>query len=110
MKIPVRKLTLSLSLSCKQIRRLCRCLRSKVSSLRSQVRIPKGCLAIHVGKEQKRFVIPILYLYHPFISKLLVEAGKEFGYNYQGPLIIPCEIHDFQQLARLIDREKKSMI
>ncbi|GLJ31383.1 hypothetical protein SUGI_0629740 [Cryptomeria japonica] len=101
-------------------RRVCRlfcCLRSKIFSFRSRVRIPldrplsklvpQGCVAIQVGQEHQRYVIPILYLSHPFITKLLVEAEKEFGYDQRGTLTLPCELDDFEQLKWLIDREKK---
>ncbi|GLJ31391.1 hypothetical protein SUGI_0629860 [Cryptomeria japonica] len=68
--------------------------------------VPKGCVAIYVGEEKNRYVIPILYLYHPFISKLLVEAEMEFGYHNRGALTLPCHTDDFEQLKWLIDREK----
>ncbi|GLJ31392.1 hypothetical protein SUGI_0629870 [Cryptomeria japonica] len=68
--------------------------------------VPKGCVAIYVGEEQNRYVIPIFYLYHPFISKLLVEAEMEFGNHNRGPLTLPCNTDDFEQLKWLIDREK----
>lgn len=74
--------------------------RRKVSS--------EGYVAVYVGEERRRFVIPILYLSHPFITKLLTEAEAEFGYNYEGPLTVPCNIDDFEQVKWLIDREKTS--
>ncbi|KAH9322601.1 hypothetical protein KI387_017240, partial [Taxus chinensis] len=101
------------------IRRLFGCLRSKISLTRSQGRIPpslscdstpklapKGCVTVFVGQERWRYVIPIPYLYHPFIAKLLVEAENEFGSDHKGLFAVPCDADDFEQLKWLIDREK----
>eukprot|EP01018_Ginkgo_biloba_P010686 Gb_31890 [translate_table: standard] len=68
--------------------------------------VPKGCVPVDVGEEQQRFVIPIGYLYHPFIVDLLIETENTFGYDQKGPLRIPCDVGDFEQLKWLIDREK----
>lgn len=72
---------------------------------RSRKLVPKGCVAVYVGEERQRFVIPILYLRHQFITRLLAEAEVEFGYKYRGPVTVPCDIHDFEQVKWAIDRE-----
>ncbi|KAL4390029.1 hypothetical protein AHAS_Ahas03G0104200 [Arachis hypogaea] len=55
------------------------------------VEVPKGHLAVYVGKKQKRFVIPISYLNQPSIQDLLSQAEEEFGYDHpMGGLTIPC--------------------
>ncbi|GLJ31389.1 hypothetical protein SUGI_0629840 [Cryptomeria japonica] len=101
------------------VRRLFCCVQSKISSSKCRGRIPlntqtlsrplpklvpQGCVAIQVGREQQRYVIPILYLSHSFITKL--EAEKEFGYDQRGTLTLPCDLDDFEQLKWLIDREE----
>lgn len=61
--------------------------------------VPRGYLAVHVGREErKRFIIPTTYLSTPQIIALLDKAGEEFGYNQIGLLTIPCEITLFEQL------------
>eukprot|EP01018_Ginkgo_biloba_P010688 Gb_31882 [translate_table: standard] len=77
-----------------------------VNHVRRKV-VPQGFVAIYVGEEQKRFVIPLVYLHHPFITRLLMEAETVFGYVANGPLRIPCDVDDFEQVKWLIDREKK---
>ncbi|KAL5066495.1 hypothetical protein RYX36_028234 [Vicia faba] len=53
--------------------------------------VPKGCLAVYVGEEMKRFVIPMSYLNRTSFQDLLSEAEKEFGYDHRmGGLTIPC--------------------
>ncbi|XP_028755768.1 auxin-induced protein X10A-like [Neltuma alba] len=53
--------------------------------------VPKGYLAIYVGQETKRFVIPVSYLNQPSFQELLSEAEEEFGYDHpMGALTIPC--------------------
>ncbi|KAK4259502.1 hypothetical protein QN277_005826 [Acacia crassicarpa] len=63
----------------------------KQASSNSGVVVPKGHLAVYVGEEMKRFVIPISHLYQPSFQDLLSEAVEEFGYDHpMGALTIPC--------------------
>ncbi|XP_022155187.1 auxin-responsive protein SAUR71-like [Momordica charantia] len=60
--------------------------------------VPKGYLAVCVGKELKRFVIPTHFLTHPAFRTLLREAEEEFGFHQQGVLQIPCELPVFENI------------
>lgn len=42
---------------------------------------PQGCLAMYVGEEKRRFVIPTLYLSHPIFLMLLEKAREEYGFK-----------------------------
>jgi len=71
--------------------------------------VPKGCVAVYVGsegEEQKRFVIPVMYINHPLFEKLLKEAEEEYGFEQKGTIIIPCHVSDFQYVQSLIDEER----
>jgi len=60
------------------------------------VDVPKGYLAVYVGKEIKRFVIPVSYLNQPSFQHLLNEAEEEFGYDHPtGGLTIACTKDEF---------------
>ncbi|KAL1324261.1 auxin-induced protein 15A [Arachis ipaensis] len=64
------------------------------------VEVPKGYLAVYVGENQKRFVIPISYLNQPSFQDLLSQAEEEFGYDHpMGGLTIPCSEDVFQQIT-----------
>ncbi|XP_028755788.1 auxin-induced protein 15A-like [Neltuma alba] len=53
--------------------------------------VPKGYLAVYVGEDLKRFVIPISYLNQPSFQELLGEAEEEFRFDHpRGALTIPC--------------------
>ncbi|XP_057860595.2 auxin-responsive protein SAUR32 [Cryptomeria japonica] len=69
--------------------------------------VPKGCLALYVGKgeEQRRCVIPVEYINHPLFEKFLKEAEEEYGFEQQGRIVIPCHLSDFQSVQEVIDRE-----
>ncbi|KAI4332783.1 hypothetical protein L6164_017664 [Bauhinia variegata] len=55
------------------------------------VEVPKGYLAVYVGEEMKRFIVPISYLNQPLFQELLSQAEEEFGYDHpMGGLTIPC--------------------
>jgi SAUR family protein len=53
--------------------------------------VPKGYLALYVGEEMKRFVIPMPYLNKASFQDLLSQVEEEFGYDHPtGGLTIPC--------------------
>ncbi|KAF5743442.1 Auxin-induced protein 10A5 [Tripterygium wilfordii] len=70
--------------------------------------VPKGCVAIMVGQgeEQKRFVIPVIYVNHPLFEQLLKEAEEEYGFDRKGPITIPCHVEEFQAVQGMIHKEK----
>ncbi|KAK8563047.1 hypothetical protein V6N13_018411 [Hibiscus sabdariffa] len=68
---------------------------------RHQKGVPKGHVAVYVGKIQKtRFVVPIPYLNHPSFLDLLNRAEEEFGFDHpMGGLTIPCDERVFIDLT-----------
>ena len=78
-------------------------LRASVSSRQASsksVEVRKGYVAVYVGEEQKRFVIPISYLNQPSFQDLLSQAEEEFGYDHpMGGLTIPCTEEVFQHMT-----------
>ncbi|CAL0302186.1 unnamed protein product [Lupinus luteus] len=70
--------------------------------------IPKGCFAIKVGQgeEQKKVIVPLIYLNHPLFAQLLKEAEEEYGFAQQGTITIPCQVEEFKYVQDLIDRDK----
>ncbi|XP_022976022.1 auxin-responsive protein SAUR72-like [Cucurbita maxima] len=68
--------------------------------------VPKGYLAVSVGEEQKRFVIPTQYLGHPAFEILLREAEEEFGFQQTGVLRLPCEVTVFENVVKLVEEKK----
>ncbi|XVF48839.1 hypothetical protein PTKIN_Ptkin03bG0220600 [Pterospermum kingtungense] len=69
--------------------------------------VPKGYLAVYVGPELRRFIIPTSYLTHPVFKVLLEKAEEEFGYDHNGGLTLPCEIETFKYLLQCIERNPK---
>ncbi|KAI9127184.1 hypothetical protein K1719_001743 [Acacia pycnantha] len=66
--------------------------------------VPKGHLAVYVGEEMKRFVIPISYLNQKSFQELLSEAEEEFGYDHpMGALTIPCKEDVFLNVTSSIN-------
>ncbi|XP_054777205.1 auxin-induced protein X10A-like [Prosopis cineraria] len=67
--------------------------------------VPKGYLAVYVGEEMKRFVIPISYLNQPLFQELLSQAEDEYGYDHpMGALTIPCNEDVFLNITSSLDR------
>ncbi|KAJ7962655.1 Auxin-responsive protein [Quillaja saponaria] len=69
--------------------------------------VPKGFLAICVGKELKRFIIPTEYLGHQAFSILLREAEEEFGFQQEGVLKIPCDISVFEKILKMVEEKRQ---
>lgn len=65
--------------------------------------VPKGYLAVYVGPELRRFIIPTSYLSHSLFKVLLEKAEEEFGFDHGGALTIPCEIETFKYLLKCME-------
>ncbi|XP_044481307.1 protein SMALL AUXIN UP-REGULATED RNA 10-like [Mangifera indica] len=68
--------------------------------------VPKGYLAVYVGLELRRFIIPTSYLSHSVFKLLLEKAEEEFGFDHCGGLTLPCEIETFKYLLKCIENQK----
>ncbi|KAK1412773.1 hypothetical protein QVD17_34274 [Tagetes erecta] len=63
---------------------------------------PRGFLAVYVGDERKRFVVPTSCLSHPLFKILLAKASEEFGYEQQNGLAVPCSVAAFQEVVMVM--------
>lgn len=63
--------------------------------------VPKGCLAVYVGPDMRRFVIPASYLSLPRFKALLEGVAEDFGYDHAGGLTIPCDEKAFEEILRV---------
>ncbi|CAN1143836.1 Auxin-responsive protein SAUR72 [Linum perenne] len=64
--------------------------------------VPKGYVAVSVGGEMKRYVVPTEYLGHVAFRQLLREAEEEFGFQQEGVLRIPCEVGAFEEILKVV--------
>ncbi|XP_077217473.1 auxin-induced protein 6B-like [Tasmannia lanceolata] len=69
--------------------------------------VPKGFLAVCVGEELKRFIIPTEYLSHIAFGILLREAEEEFGFQNEGVLKIPCEVSVFEKILKVVEEKRE---
>lgn len=60
--------------------------------------VPAGCLAVYVGKDRRRFVIPTSYLTNSVFRALLAKSEEEFGFCCDGGLRIACAPDVFEHL------------
>ena len=64
------------------------------------VDVPKGYLAVYVGEQMKRFVIPVSYLNQTSFQELLSQAEEQFEYDHpMGGLTIPCKEEVFLDIT-----------
>ncbi|WVY96431.1 hypothetical protein V8G54_028582 [Vigna mungo] len=67
---------------------------------------PKGYLAVYVGENMKRFVIPVSHLNQPLFQELLSQSEEEFGYDHpMGGLTIPCSEDLFQHITSCLSAQ-----
>ncbi|XP_058079091.1 indole-3-acetic acid-induced protein ARG7-like [Magnolia sinica] len=71
--------------------------------------VQKGCFAVYVGEESKRYVIPVKYLKTHVFETLLSRAEEEFGFSNMGAIRFPCETVLFEHLLWLLNREDPSV-
>ncbi|TKY74612.1 Auxin-responsive protein SAUR72 [Spatholobus suberectus] len=69
--------------------------------------VPKGYVAVCVGVDLSRFVIPTEYLGHQAFHMLLREAEEEFGFEQTGVLRIPCEVSVFESILKTVERKDR---
>ncbi|XP_045831654.1 indole-3-acetic acid-induced protein ARG7-like [Trifolium pratense] len=67
---------------------------------RKTSKVPKGYIAVYVGLECRRFVIPISFLSMPELKGLMDDVAEEFGCDYHadGALHIPCDEDYFRNV------------
>ncbi|CAK9146122.1 unnamed protein product [Ilex paraguariensis] len=97
--------TLSTSKSFKFLKKTLSFSDTSVSAVSNDV-VPKGSLAVCVGKELKRFIIPTEYLGHQAFGILLREAEEEFGFQQEGVLKIPCEVPVFEKILKMMEEKR----
>ncbi|CAI0410039.1 unnamed protein product [Linum tenue] len=75
---------------------------SAATSSSSNGAVPKGSVAVCVGKELKRYVVPTEHLGHHAFRVLLRQAEEEFGFQQEGVLRIPCDVASFEAILKVV--------
>ncbi|KAL2228884.1 auxin-responsive protein SAUR50-like [Sesamum indicum] len=73
----------------------------------SSRRTPSGSVAVYVGPERRRFVIPTRFLNLPVFLALLDEAEEEFGFQTTGGLALPCDTGFFINILQLLEEDEE---
>ncbi|KAK9065922.1 hypothetical protein SSX86_015324 [Deinandra increscens subsp. villosa] len=64
---------------------------------------PTGFLALYVGEERQRFVVPTSDLSHPLFKMLLDKSSDEFGFEQKHGLVVPCSVSAFQEVVGAVE-------
>ncbi|KAK8636660.1 hypothetical protein V6N13_124402 [Hibiscus sabdariffa] len=70
---------------------------------------PEGCFTVYVGPQKQRFVVKTEYANHPLFKILLEEAESEYGFNSEGPLVLPCNVDLFCKVLLAMDDGNNSI-
>ncbi|XP_073062004.1 protein SMALL AUXIN UP-REGULATED RNA 16-like [Primulina eburnea] len=68
---------------------------------------PPGSLAVYVGPERRRFVIPTRFLNLPVFVSLLRMAEEEFGFRTSGGLALPCDPGFFTKILAFLEEDEE---
>ncbi|XP_076947747.1 protein SMALL AUXIN UP-REGULATED RNA 12-like [Bidens hawaiensis] len=68
-----------------------------------------GSLAVYVGPDRHRFVIPTRFLNLPVFLSLLNKAEEEFGFQTTGGLVIPSDVSFFKWLLNVLNRNQNGV-
>ncbi|GFY89779.1 hypothetical protein Acr_06g0017190 [Actinidia rufa] len=63
----------------------------------------KGHFVVYTA-DQRRFVIPLVYLNHDILRELLKMAEEEYGLPSHGPITLPCDAVFMEYAFSLIKR------
>ncbi|KAJ8636902.1 hypothetical protein MRB53_011169 [Persea americana] len=78
---------------------------SKLMKVGCSGQVPKGHLPVYVGEEEmERFVVKAKLLNDPMFLELLNQSKREYGYDQQGVLRIPCRVSVFEQVLETLTR------
>ncbi|XP_050383603.1 indole-3-acetic acid-induced protein ARG7 [Argentina anserina] len=64
---------------------------------------PTGFLAVYVGEERQRYVVPTSFLSHPLFKMLLEKAYNEFGFQQRSGLVVPCSVSAFEDVVTAVE-------
>ncbi|KAL3830115.1 hypothetical protein ACJIZ3_018917 [Penstemon smallii] len=79
----------------------------KNKSLALRRSTPSGSVAVYVGTERRRFVIPTRFLNLPVFVDLLNQAEEEFGFQRTGGLVLPCKPGFFKEILRFLEEDEE---
>ena len=65
----------------------------------------QGYFAVYVGPARRRFLIKTESVNHPLFRMLLEEAEKEYGFDFVGPLTLPCEVAVFRRIMNTLNAD-----
>ncbi|WCJ37163.1 SAUR-like auxin-responsive protein family [Euphorbia peplus] len=70
--------------------------------------VPSGFLAVYVGRDRERFLIPVRFLHFRVFVSLLGKAEEEYGFNFSGGIVLPCEVDLFKRVLKLLEKNEKA--
>ncbi|KAK9290824.1 hypothetical protein L1049_009002 [Liquidambar formosana] len=66
------------------------------------VQVRKGFVPLYVGKEGKRYEVPVKYLSYPTFQALIRQSvADEREIKIEGPIVLPCKTEIFDQILKL---------
>jgi len=67
---------------------------------------PEGFFPVCVGPERQRFTVKTKYVSHRLFQMLLEDAETEYGYDCEGPILLPCDVNLFFKVLAEIEGDE----
>ncbi|XP_076891775.1 auxin-responsive protein SAUR71-like [Bidens hawaiensis] len=58
----------------------------------------EGFFPVYVGPDKQRFAVKTKHVNHPLFSMLLEDVVTKYGYNSNGPILLPCDVDMFYKV------------
>ena len=72
------------------------------SEKQSSKRAPKGHFVVYVGKELKRYVVPLSFLRNSIFQQFLEKSADEYGFANSNGIVLPCDESTFNRLLNFL--------
>ncbi|XP_027906041.1 auxin-responsive protein SAUR24-like [Vigna unguiculata] len=73
-------------------------------------KVPKGFIAVYVGPDFRRFIIPVRFLAMPDFTALMESVAEEYGCDHHGAIHIPCDEDYFEQILTSCSHRKRALL
>ncbi|KAK3198842.1 hypothetical protein Dsin_022257 [Dipteronia sinensis] len=72
-----------------------------------KLEVARGCVAMYVGDERKRYQVPLIYLSLPKFQEL-IKTSQEDAYDIKidGPITLACATQTFEQLLNIAKKTR----
>ncbi|PQM43172.1 hypothetical protein Pyn_35224 [Prunus yedoensis var. nudiflora] len=66
-----------------------------------------GFFSVYVRPQRQQFTVKTEFVNHPLLKMLLEDVEMEHGYNWEWPILLPCDVDLFVKVLAEIERSEE---